>query len=97
MSNRLLTFSNYFRFYNFRALTDRGNKYQFLFEDDESHTLIVNNLGLLDSGEYSVSASNKLGKAESSYKLKSGQSAKCAVKQQIQSSWLKMQLVTSFW
>lgn len=61
------------RFYNFRAISDRGNKYQFLFEDDESHTLIVNDLGILDAGEYSVAASNKLGKAESAYKIKSGE------------------------
>lgn len=44
-----------------------------MFVDDESYSLIVNDLSLMDAGEYSVCATNKLGKVESACKLKSGQ------------------------
>ena len=62
------------RTYNYRPLNTKGHKYTFLFEDDESYTLIVNDLSILDAGEYTAIASNKAGKAESGIKLKAGKS-----------------------
>jgi len=63
---------NIYRLYNYRPLASRSGKYSFLFEDDESHSLIVSDLSILDKGEYSVSITNKYGKAESMVKVKSG-------------------------
>ena len=62
----------FYRTYNYRPLNTKGHKYTFLFEDDESYTLIVNDLSILDAGEYTAIASNKAGKAESGIKLKAG-------------------------
>ena len=64
----------FYRTYNYRPLNTKGHKYTFLFEDDESYTLIVNDLSILDAGEYTAIASNKAGKAESGIKLKPGKS-----------------------
>ena len=58
--------------HNHSDLPSRGNKYSFLFIDDESYTLIVNELSVLDAGEYTVTASNKNGEATSVLKLNTG-------------------------
>ncbi|XP_067933210.1 obscurin-like [Watersipora subatra] len=58
--------------HNYRPLPTRGNKYSFLFIDDETYTLIVNELSVLDAGEYTVMAVNKHGSSESMLNLKTG-------------------------
>jgi len=40
--------------------------------DDETHTLLVKEPGVLDAGKYTVLATNKLGKEESSVEVNDG-------------------------
>ncbi|KAM7283994.1 hypothetical protein ISCGN_001097, partial [Ixodes scapularis] len=48
---------------------EAGGRYRFLFEDEESMTLIIKNVTKADSGKYSVVAENELGSANTDCKL----------------------------
>ena len=57
------------RWYRGKELIEVGERFKFLYEDEESYTLVIKNTRKDDQGMYRIEATNDLGSAETSAKL----------------------------
>ena len=57
------------RWFRGQELIEVGERYKFLYEDEESYTLVIKNTRKVDEGMYRIEAVNDLGSAETSAKL----------------------------